>query len=405
MPAVLSADDESVAPLVRKTAAWAWRLLVIGAAGVGLLWVIARLQLIVVPVLLATILAALLLPAVDFLHRRGAPRAGAVALVLLSGLAVVGGVLTFVIAQFINGAPDLAAQVERSIIGVQDWLIEGPFKLSRDQIDQAGTAAIEALRNNQERLTSGALSTATTITEILAGAVLALFTLIFLLHGGRNIFAFITLPFPPEVRERVRDAGRAGFRSLVGFVRATFAVALVDAIGIGAGLAILGVPLALPLASLVFLGAFIPLIGAFVTGFLAVVVALIAKGFIYALITLGLIVAVQQLEGHVLQPLIMGYAVRIHPLAIVLAIGAGGVLAGIIGALLAVPIMAFVNSAGRVLLAPDPAREEAELEAEEGPLIGAEPDPVDDAEPVPAGDAEPAPAGDAEPDPPERAGD
>ena len=377
----------------------------IGAAGVGLLWVIARLQLIVVPVLLATILAALLLPAVDFLHRRGAPRAGAVALVLLSGLAVVGGVLTFVIAQFINGAPDLAAQVERSIIGVQDWLIEGPFKLSRDQIDQAGTAAIEALRNNQERLTSGALSTATTITEILAGAVLALFTLIFLLHGGRNIFAFITLPFPPEVRERVRDAGRAGFRSLVGFVRATFAVALVDAIGIGAGLAILGVPLALPLASLVFLGAFIPLIGAFVTGFLAVVVALIAKGFIYALITLGLIVAVQQLEGHVLQPLIMGYAVRIHPLAIVLAIGAGGVLAGIIGALLAVPIMAFVNSAGRVLLAPDPAREEAELEAEEGPLIGAEPDPVDDAEPVPAGDAEPAPARDAEPDPPERAGD
>ncbi|MGV0685563.1 AI-2E family transporter [Mycolicibacterium thermoresistibile] len=405
MPAVLSADDEAVAPLVRKTAAWAWRLLVIGAAGVGLLWVIARLQLIVVPVLLATILAALLLPAVDFLHRRGAPRAGAVALVLLSGLAVVGGVLTFVIAQFINGAPDLAAQVERSIIGVQDWLIEGPFKLSRDQIDQAGTAAIEALRDNQERLTSGALSTATTITEILAGAVLALFTLIFLLHGGRNIFAFITLPFPPEVRERVRDAGRAGFRSLVGFVRATFAVALVDAIGIGAGLAILGVPLALPLASLVFLGAFIPLIGAFVTGFLAVVVALIAKGFIYALITLGLIVAVQQLEGHVLQPLIMGYAVRIHPLAIVLAIGAGGVLAGIIGALLAVPIMAFVNSAGRVLLAPDPAREEAELEAEEGPLIGAEPDPVDDAEPVPAGDAEPAPAGDAEPDPPERAGD
>lgn len=405
MPAVLSADDEAVAPLVRKTAAWAWRLLVIGAAGVGLLWVIARLQLIVVPVLLATILAALLLPAVDFLHRRGAPRAGAVALVLLSGLAVVGGVLTFVIAQFINGAPDLAAQVERSIIGVQDWLIEGPFKLSRDQIDQAGTAAIEALRNNQERLTSGALSTATTITEILAGAVLALFTLIFLLHGGRNIFAFITLPFPPEVRERVRDAGRAGFRSLVGFVRATFAVALVDAIGIGAGLAILGVPLALPLASLVFLGAYIPLIGAFVTGFLAVVVALIAKGFIYALITLGLIVAVQQLEGHVLQPLIMGYAVRIHPLAIVLAIGAGGVLAGIIGALLAVPIMAFVNSAGRVLLAPDPAREEAELEAEEGPLIGAEPDPVDDAEPVPAGDAEPAPAGDAEPDPPERAGD
>lgn len=376
MSAVLSDDDASVAPLVRKAAAWSWRLLVIGAAALALLWVAARLELVVVPVLLATILAALLLPAVDFLHQRGAPRGGAVALVLLSGLAVVGGVLTFVIVQFINGAPALGAQVERSIVGVQDWLTEGPLKLSRDQIDQAGNAAIEALRNNQERLTSGALSTATTITEILTGAVLTLFTLIFLLHGGRNIFAFVTLAFPASVRDRVRNAGRAGFRSLIGFVRATFLVALVDAVGIGTGLAIMGVPLALPLASLVFLGAFIPLVGAFVSGFLAVVVALIAKGFIYALITLGLIVAVQQLEAHVLQPLIMGHAVRIHALAVVLGIGAGGALAGIIGALLAVPTMAFLNSAARVLMAPDPAAEEAELKADDGPLIGAEPDPA-----------------------------
>lgn len=376
MSAVLSDDDASVAPLVRKAAAWSWRLLVIGAAALALLWVAARLELVVVPVLLATILAALLLPAVDFLHQRGAPRGGAVALVLLSGLAVVGGVLTFVIVQFINGAPALGAQVERSIVGVQDWLTEGPLKLSRDQIDQAGNAAIEALRNNQERLTSGALSTATTITEILTGAVLTLFTLIFLLHGGRNIFAFVTLAFPATVRDRVRNAGRAGFRSLIGFVRATFLVALVDAVGIGTGLAIMGVPLALPLASLVFLGAFIPLVGAFVSGFLAVVVALIAKGFIYALITLGLIVAVQQLEAHVLQPLIMGHAVRIHALAVVLGIGAGGALAGIIGALLAVPTMAFLNSAARVLMAPDPVAEEAELKADDGPLIGAEPDPA-----------------------------
>lgn len=405
MPAGLSDDDRAVTPLVRKAAAWSWRLLVIFAAIVVLLWTVKRLEVIVVPVALATILAALLLPAVDWLDHRGVPRGAAVALTLLSGLALVGGILTFVVTQFIKGAPDLIEQVSRSVEGVRDWLITGPLELSREQIQSAGDAFVQALRDNEERLARGTVSTATAVTEIVTGAVLVLFTLIFLLHGGRNIFAFITLPFPPEVRERVRDAGRAGFRSLVGFVRATFAVALVDAIGIGAGLAILGVPLALPLASLVFLGAFIPLIGAFVTGFLAVVVALIAKGFIYALITLGLIVAVQQLEGHVLQPLIMGYAVRIHPLAIVLAIGAGGVLAGIIGALLAVPIMAFVNSAGRVLLAPDPAREEAELEAEEGPLIGAEPDPVDDAEPVPAGDAEPAPAGDAEPDPPERAGD
>ncbi len=204
-----------------------------------------------------------------------------------------------------------------------------------------------------------------------------LFTLIFLLHGGRNIFAFVTKVFPPPVRDRVRDAGRAGFHSLIGYVRATFLVALVDAVGIGTGLAIMGVPLALPLASLVFLGAFIPLVGAVVAGFLAVIVALIAKGLIYALITLGLIIAVQQLEGHVLQPLVMGRAVSIHPLAVVLAIAGGGVLAGIVGALLAVPTVAFLNSAVRVLLARDPEAEEAAQESQEGPIVKAEADDVD----------------------------
>ena len=172
----------------------------------------------------------------------------------------------------------------------------------------------------------------------------------------------------------MRDAGRAGFHSLIGYVRATFLVALVDAAGIGTGLAIMGIPLALPLASLVFLGAFIPLVGAVIAGFLAVIVALIAKGWIFALITLGLIIAVQQLEGHVLQPLVMGRAVSIHPLAVVLAIAGGGVLAGIAGALLAVPTIAFLNSAARVLLARDPAAEEATLESEGGPIVKAEAD-------------------------------
>jgi predicted PurR-regulated permease PerM len=378
-PSVDSVADAAVTPLVRKTAAWAWRFLVILAALIALLWVIKRLEIIVVPVALATILAALLLPAVDFLDRRGAPRGGAVALMLLSGFAVVGGILAFVISQFIEGAPALVEQVSRSIDGVRDWLIEGPLHLSREQIDNAGNATIEALRNNQERLTTGALSTAGTITEIITGAVLVLFTLIFLLHGGRNIFAFVTRIFPDDVRDRVRDAGRAGFRSLIGYVRATFLVALVDAVGIGTGLAIMGVPLALPLASLVFLGAFIPLVGAVIAGALAVVVALIAKGLIYALITLGLVIAVQQLEGHVLQPLVMGRAVSIHPLAIVLAIAAGGVTAGIVGALLAVPVLAFANSAVRVLLAREPAAEEAAQSAGEGPVVKAEADEIEDA--------------------------
>ena len=373
-PSVDSVADESVTPLVRKTAAWSWRLLVIFAALVALLWVVKKLEVIVVPVALATMLAAMLLPVVDFLDRRGAPRGAAVALVLLSGFAVVGGILTFVVSQFIEGAPALVEQVSTSIKGVGDWLTSGPLHLDRRQIEQARKSAIEALQNNQEKLTSGALSTAGTVTEIVTGALLVLFTLIFLLHGGRNIFGYVTKIFPVNVRERVRDAGRAGFRSLIGYVRATFLVALVDAVGIGTGLAIMGIPLALPLASLVFLGAFIPLVGAVIAGFLAVVVALIAKGWVFALITLGLIIAVQQLEGHVLQPLVMGRAVSIHPLAVVLAIAGGGVLAGIVGALLAVPTVAFLNSAVRVLLAEDPAAEEAQLEAEDGPIVKAEPD-------------------------------
>lgn len=375
MSAALNAPaDESVSPLVRKTAAWSWRLLVILAAIVAVLWLFLRLEILFVPVALATILAALLMPVVDFLDRRGAPRGGAVALVLLSGIALFGGLLAFVITQFVEGAPDLVAQMTTSIEGFGRWLTEGPLDVSPQQINQARDAAIEALRGNQEKLTSGALSTAGTVTEIVTGAVLVLFTLIFLLHGGRNIFAFVTKAFPVTVRDRVRDAGRAGFRSLIGYVRATFLVAFVDAVGIGVGLAIMGVPLALPLASLVFMGAFVPLIGAVLTGFVAVVVALIAKGWIYALITLGLIIAVQQLEGHVLQPLVMGRAVAIHPLAIVLAIAGGAVLAGIAGALLAVPALAFINSAMRVLLAEDPDAEEAALEADVGPVVKAEGD-------------------------------
>ncbi len=371
-----SGYDDAVPPLIHKGAAWSWRLLVILGFGVALIWVIARLQVIVVPVALALMVTALMIPAVDFLDRRGAPRGGAVALVLLSGIAIVGGLLSFVVSQFVTGLPGLVEQVTKSIESTREWLFEGPAHLSKDQITNAGNSAIEALRNNQAKLTSGALSTAATVTEIITGALLVLFTLIFFLHGGRNIWQFVTRIFPENVQERVRDAGRAGFQSLIGYVRATFLVALVDAVGIGTGLAIMGVPLALPLASLVFLGAFIPLVGAVVAGFLAVVVALLAKGFVYALITLGLIIAIQQLEGHVLQPLVMGRAVSIHPLAVVLAIAAGAVLAGIVGALLAVPTVAFLNSAIRVLAAREPEAEIQAQEAEGGKVIEADADSI-----------------------------
>lgn len=377
MPSGPSADT-SVEPLVQKAAAWSWRLLVILAALVAVVWLIAKLEFIVVPFALATMVTAMLVPVVDWLDRRGVPRGAAVALVILSGFVIVGGILTFVVSQFIEGAPALVEEVTRSITTVREWLTTGVFShFSSDQVEKFTSGAIEALQNNQAKLTSGVFATAGTITEIVTGALLMFFTLVFLLHGGRHIYAFSTQVFPVTVRDRVRDAGRAGFQSLIGYVRATFLVALVDAIGIGTGLAIMGIPLALPLASLVFLGAFVPLVGAVIAGGLAVIVALIAKGWVFALITFGLIIAVQQLESHILQPLVMGRAVSVHPLAVVLAIAAGTVLAGIVGALLAVPLLAFVNSAMRVLLADDPAAEERALEAEIGPAIKAQADDLE----------------------------
>ncbi|MCV7429212.1 AI-2E family transporter [Mycobacterium montefiorense] len=369
-------EDASVEPLVRKIAAWAWRLLVILAAAVAALWVVAKLEIIVVPVLLALMISALLVPVVDWLDRRGLPRGGAVALVLLGGFALLGGILTFVITQFVVGLPDLTEQVTRSIDTTRRWLIEGPAHLRSEQITNAGNAAIQALHNNQSKLTSGALSTAATITELLTAAVLVLFTLIFFLYGGRNIWQYVTKIVPVGVRDRVREAGRAGYGSLIAYVRATFLVAFTDAAGVGTGLAIMGVPLALPLASLVFLGAFIPLIGALISGLVAVVVALLAKGIVYALLTLGLLIVINQIESHLLQPLVMGRAVSIHPLGVVLAISTGGGLAGIVGALLAVPSVAFLNNAIQVLLARDPEAEAKELtdDAEDTAILQLEPD-------------------------------
>lgn len=380
MTSAAARENQSVSPLVRATAAWSWRLLVILAAAAVTFEILRRFGVVFVPVALALLVTSLLLPAVDFLDRYGAARGGAVAFVLVLGLAVFSGVLAFVVNQFIEGAPGLVDEVERSVNSTRDWLVNGPLHLRADQITSASGTAMDALRTHQTQLTSGALSTAGTLVEILTGALLCLFTIIFFLLGGRSIWRFVTQLVPRDHRSRVYEAGAAGFHSLAGYARATSLVALVDAVAIGSGLAIMGIPLALPLASLIFLGAFIPIVGALITGFLAVIVALLAKGFIFALITLGLIVAVMQLEAHVLQPLVMGRAVSIHPLAVVLGLTAGGVLAGIVGALLAVPVIAFFNTFIRVLSADDPRARTEALEEQDGPLI----DATSDDEPRPA---------------------
>lgn len=379
---------ESVHPLVRVGAAWTWRLLVLFAGLLALGYVVSRLEAVVIPVALALLLAAFLMPAVDRMHRRGVPRSAAVLVAVVGTIGIVGAILSFVVQQFVEGLPDLSDQFTTSVTKAQEWLTDGPLHFSEDQIRHAGDNVVKAIQSNQEALTSGALTTATVIGEIFAGAFLALFTLVFFLYGGDQVWEFVTRIVPKNTRSRVRSAGRQGFNSLVGYTRATVAVAAVDAIGIGAGLAILGVPLALPLASLVFVGAFIPIVGAFVTGFLAVLVALVTKGLLTALIVLGIIVGIMQLEGHVLQPLLLGRAVRLHPLAVVLAITTGIVLAGIVGGLIAVPIVAFLNTAIRSLCAEsaDAAEEAYESRADPStPMFPATPDEPDG--PPSAGDA------------------
>ena len=372
----ISADARAVHPGVRIAAEWSWRLIVIFAGLLVLGYVVLRLETVLIPVGLALLASALLIPIVDRLQVWGVPRSAAVIVVLLASIGLVAGIMTFVVEQFIDGLPQLTDQFTASVTQIQNWLTSGPLHFSEDQIRQAGDSVVKSVQSNRESLTSGALTTATVIGEIFTGALLTLFTLIFFLYGGDQIWQFVTRIVPTDARRRVRIAGSAGFGSLIGYVRATVAVAAADAIGIGAGLAILGVPLAVPLASLVFIGAFIPIVGAFLTGFLAVLVALVTKGFLTALIVLGIIIGVMQLEAHVMQPLLLGRAVRLHPLAVVLAITTGIVLAGIVGGLLAVPIVAVLNTAIRSLLADDPDIAYAELHVEdpETPLVPAEPD-------------------------------
>ena len=288
-------------------------------------------------------------PAVQALRRHGVPRAAAAALVLVGGLAALGGVLTFVIVTFVRGVPALAAQLSASVDTVVGWLATGPLQLSTTQLANVQAQVLATLSANQASITSGALTTAATLGETVTEALLVVFVLIFLLHGGAGIWQFLLGAVPAGVRTRVDVAGRRGLAALVSYVRATAVVAVVDALAIGIGLAVLGVPLAVPLAALVFLGAFVPIIGAVVGGGVAVLVALVANGPVSALIVLGIIIAVMQLEGHVLQPLLLGRAVKLHPLAVVLAIATGLVVAGIAGALFAVPLLAVLNSGIRSL--------------------------------------------------------
>jgi predicted PurR-regulated permease PerM len=351
-----------VPKVLRVSAAVGWRLLVVLAAVAAVSWILGYLAVVIIPVAIALLLAALLAPAVAKLVSWRVPRGLATALVLIGGFVVVGGVLTFVITEFSSGLPALSAQVSSSISQISHWLQTGPLHLSQQQLKDALNKLVQSLGASQGSLTAGALTTAVTVGEMLTAVLLTLFILIFFLYDGNRIWSFAVRIIPTDVRDRVDVAGRRGFASLVSYVRATAAVAVVDAVGIGVGIAIVRVPLAVPLAALVFLAAFIPIVGAVVAGTVAVLVALVANGFVPALIVLGIVIGVMQLESHVLQPLLLGRAVRLHPLAVVLSIAIGVVVGGIAGGLLAVPLLAVLNAGIKSLL-HDPPIVPAEVDA------------------------------------------
>ena len=345
-----ASGDAAVPTGIRTAAAWSWRFLLILAAVVALVYLLVELSVVVIPVVVALLLAALLQPAAAWCTRRGWPRSLSAAVVLVGGLAVVSGIIWLVVAQITDSFGDLSTQVGDGIDSVRDWLVTGPLSLSQTQLNEAFESAQNTLTENQDVLTSGALTTAVTVGELLAGTALALFTLFFFLQDGRHIWTWVNRLFPTHAQASIDEAASRSWRTLISYVRATAAVALFDAVIIGIGLLVLQVPLAIPLAALVFLGAFIPIIGSFVAGLVAVLIALVSNGFVVALIVLGVIILVMQFEGHVLQPLLLGRAVQVHPLAVVLAIAAGLLLGGIFGALIAVPIVACTNVATTYLM-------------------------------------------------------
>ncbi|HJU97819.1 MAG TPA: AI-2E family transporter [Jiangellaceae bacterium] len=335
---------------VRAAADWSWRLLVI-VAGLALVgWLAYRMRVVVFPIVAAALLAALLRTPVHRLRAAGWNRAASAVVVFVGFLVVVAGSLTVVGRAVGDQFGEVANQAEEGLQEIQDWLARPPFSLSAEQLQEWIDRAVAELGQNQEAITEGALSTATLAVEVLTGLVLTLFSLVFFLYDGDRIWAWLVRLFPRVARPRVDGAGKLAWRTLTQYVRGTVLVALFDGTLITILLLILGVPLALPLGVLVFFGAFVPLVGAFVTGALAVLVALVANGLVAALIVLAGIIAIQQLEGHVFQPFVLGRMVRVHPLAVVIAVAVGAYTAGIIGAVVAVPIVAVANTVLTYLL-------------------------------------------------------
>ena len=323
--------------------AYAWRFLVLAAAIAVLVWIVIQLRLLIIPLLAAILITALVWPLFSWLLQRRLPRWLALILTLLVTIAVVVGLLWVAIWQITRDAASVRDRTIQGIAQFRDYLIEGPLHLTGGQIDDAVRQAFGILQEQAQLLWSGALAIGSTLGHVATGILLTLFILICTLADGGGIWRWTVRLFPTRARAAVDGAGRAGWRTVINYARTQLLVATIDAIGIGLGAALLGVPLAAPIGVLVFLGAFVPFVGAVLTGALAVFLALVYNGPWIALWMLVIVLGVQQLEGHVLQPLLMGSAVKVHPLAVVLAVAGGAMVAGIAGAVFAVPLAAFVN--------------------------------------------------------------
>lgn len=335
--------SESIPHGLRVATAYSWRFLVVAAAiGVGV-WLVIQLKLLVVPLLVSILVSALLWPAFGWMLRHRFPRWLAIVISVVGTVAIVSGLLWLAIWQITQQWSSVQDRTIDAMHQFRQYLINGPLGLTPDQIDGYLAQAGDFIQTQAQLLLSGALAIGTTLGHVLTGGVLSLFILLCILADGGGIWGWTVRLFPKRSRIAVDGAGRAGWLTVINYARTQLLVATIDATGIALGAFFLGVPLAIPIGVLVFLGSFVPVVGAVVTGAVAVFLALVYNGPWIALWMLVVVLGVQQLEGHVLQPLLMGSAVKVHPLAVVLVVAGGALIAGIPGALFAVPLAAFVN--------------------------------------------------------------
>ncbi len=338
---------------LERATQWSWRLLLIAAAIAVGLFVVVQLSFLIIPLFVAVLLAALAAPVSMGLRKLRFPRWLATVTTLIVFLVVVGGLFYLVINEVIRGWESLQARTVLAYDDFVQYLLDSPLRVTEAQLNEWVTALATEFNINSSWVLSGALSVTSSVGSWLIGAGIAIFALIFFIHDGSRIWEYVVSWFPKLARPAILGASRSGWSTLIEFVKVQILVAFVDALGIGLGAFFLGLPLVIPIAVAVFLGAFVPIVGGTVAAALAILVALVYEGPVTALIMLIIVLAVQQLEGQILQPLIMGPALRIHPLAVVLSIAAGGYLAGIAGVLFAVPVVAFTNVAIKYLAAGD----------------------------------------------------